>query len=59
MLCCPETDLKIRIPVLVFFLGGNSKKHWLGNGKAVGKAVKSLSKQLLQKVILWETLETA
>lgn len=35
MLGCPETDLKIRIPMLVFYLGGHSKKHWLGNGKAV------------------------
>lgn len=24
---CPDTDSKIRIPVLVLYLGGNSKKH--------------------------------
>ena len=50
MLGCPETDLNIRIPVLVFYLGGHSKKHWLGNGKAVGKAVKGSPKPATPEV---------
>lgn len=36
---CPDTDSKIRIPVLVLYLGGNSKKHWYGNGKTEGKMI--------------------
>lgn len=52
---CPKTDLKIRIPVLVLYLGDNSKKHWYGSGKTERKMIKGeFPSQLPQRAILWE-----
>ena len=57
MLCCPETDLKRTIPVLLFYLGGNSKRCWSGNGESVEEAEKVCLSQLFQKAIPGGTLE--
>lgn len=33
---------KMRIPVLVLYLGGHSSKHWYGGGKTEGTRMKGV-----------------
>lgn len=56
MLCCPETDLKRMIPVLLFYLGGNSKRCWSENGESVEEAVKGLLKPAIPEGNPWGNL---